>query len=84
MLTIENTVRLGLVLIVASAALDVLLALAGGGHGEHHGLPERTAHVIALVGMVLVMAGVVTFGARRHSHRRQRAAARGGSSDAPR
>lgn len=86
MLTIENAIRVGLVLVVLSAVLDVIVTVAGGGHAGRHGLlPEHTAHLIGLVGMVLVLAGVVGFGVRRHLDRRQRAAARsGGPSHAPR
>ena len=58
--------RIGLLLMVAAGALDVVVHLTAGAHGGHHGLGvEHAAHLLGVVGMVLVLAGVVTYGARR-------------------
>jgi hypothetical protein len=79
MLTIENGKRLvleaggfpalsrvGLVLMVFAGAFDVVVHLAAGEHTGHHGFGlEHAAHLLGVVGMVLVLAGVVTYGARR-------------------
>lgn len=67
----------GLVVMVAAGALDVVLHLGGAGHFEHHSLvSEHLAHGLGVAGMVLVLAGVATHGARRQL--RQRAARTGG------
>lgn len=69
--------RSGLVLMVAAAAIDVIVHATAGEHAGHHGFgPEHAAHLLGVVGMVLVLAGVVTYGARRQL--RQRAARNGG------
>ena len=92
MLTIENGKRLvleaaalpaltrvGLLLMVAAGAFDVVVHLAAGEHAGHHGFgPGHAAHLLGVVGMVLVLAGVVTFGARRQL---RRAAAKPGGLD---
>lgn len=69
--------RIGLALMVAAGAVDVLVHAAGGDHTGHHGLgPEHAAHLLGVIGMVLVLTGVVTYGARRQL--RRAAAKRGG------
>lgn len=71
--------RVGLLLLVAAGVLDVVVHLAAGEHGGHHGFGlEHAAHLLGVVGMVLVLAGVVTFGARRQL---RRAAAKPGGLD---
>src|SRR5687767_12270777 len=83
MLTIENDNRLvheaaafpalsriGLLLMVAAGAFDVLVHLTAQAHVGHDGLGlEHVAHLLGVVGMVLVLAGVVTFGVRRQLRR---------------
>jgi hypothetical protein len=62
--------RAGLVLMVAAAVGDVAIHVALGERGAHqHDLgPEHIAHLLGVAGMVVVLAGVAMFGARR-SHR---------------
>ena len=74
--------RAGLLLIVAAGIADVIVHLAAGDHAEHHGFsPEDAAHLLGVVGMVLVLAGVVTYGARLHFSRRSGGAAKHGGPD---
>lgn len=71
--------RIGLLLMVAAGSLDVIVHLASGDHAGHQGFgPEHAAHLIGVVGMVLVLAGVVIHGARRQF---RRAAAKPGGLD---
>jgi hypothetical protein len=75
--------RIGVLLLPVAAALDVFVHLAAGEHaasGGHSGV-EHMAHLLGVVGMVLVLAGVVAYGARRQLNRRRDAADRR-SSDA--
>ena len=67
----------GLVVMVAASALEVLLHLGGPGPSEHHRLvSERLAYALGVAGMALVLAGVATHGARNQL--RPRAARTGG------
>lgn len=69
---------LGLVLMAAAGVLDVVVHLGSAGHHAHESfVSEHFTHLIGIAGMVLVMAGLVIHGARRH-HRRPRAARHGG------
>jgi hypothetical protein len=62
--------RAGLLLMAAAGATDVIVHLASGDNAAHHGFgPEHAAHLLGVVGMVLVLAGVVAFGARRQLRR---------------
>ena len=62
--------RVGMLLMVAAGAFDVVVHLTGGEHAGHHGFgAEHAAHLLGVVGMVLVLAGVVTYGARRQLRR---------------
>lgn len=71
--------RVGLLLMVAAGAFDVVVHLAAGEHAGHYRFgPEHAAHLVGVVGMVLVLAGVVTDGARRQL---RRAAAKPGGLD---
>jgi uncharacterized protein YjeT (DUF2065 family) len=71
--------RVGLLLMVAAGAFDVVVHLTAGEHAGHHGFgAEHAAHLLGVVGMVLVLAGVVTYGARRQL---RRAAAKPGGLD---
>ena len=64
---------------VAAGALDVVVHLTAGEHAGHHGFgPEQAAHLLGVVGMVLVLVGVVTYGALRQL---RRAAAKPGGLD---
>lgn len=83
MLTIENgrrfareasgfpaLTRIGLLVMVAAGALDVVVHLMASEHAGHHVFGvEHAAHVLGVVGMVLVLAGVVAYGARRQLRR---------------
>ena len=58
--------RIGLAVMVAAAALDVAIHLLAAPHGAHGSFSmEHAAHMLGIAGMVLVLAGVVTHGARR-------------------
>jgi hypothetical protein len=72
--------RIGLAVMLVAGVMDTVVHLLGnGGHAAHHGLfPEHAAHVMGIVGMVLVLAGVVINGARRQLSRRAPAAINGG------
>jgi hypothetical protein len=62
--------RVGLLVMVAAGALDVVVHLTGVEHAGHHGFGvEHAAHLSGVVGMVLVLAGVVAYGARRQLRR---------------
>jgi len=62
--------RVGLLLMVAAGVFDVVVHLASGEHAGHHEFgPEQLAHLLGVVGMVLVLTGVVTYGARRQLRR---------------
>jgi hypothetical protein len=62
--------RAGLLLMVAAGAFDVIVHLTAGDHASHHGFGlEHAAHLLGVVGMVLVLAGVVIHGARRQLRR---------------
>ncbi|MGH2456613.1 MAG: hypothetical protein ACRDHD_10210 [Candidatus Limnocylindria bacterium] len=62
--------RAGLALMVVAGAMDVIVHLTAGEHAGHHGLgPEHVAHLLGVVGMVFVLAGVVSHGARRQLRR---------------
>lgn len=63
----------------AAAVVDVVGHLAAGQHPGQHALgPEHAAHLLGVVGMVLVLSGVVVHGARRQL---RRAAAKPGGLD---
>jgi hypothetical protein len=71
--------RGGLLLVVAAGVMDVMVHATAGGHVGHHGYgAEHLAHLLGVVGMVLVLAGVVIHGARRQL---RRAAAQPGGLD---
>jgi hypothetical protein len=67
---------LGSAVAAAGLALDVAvhLALPADGHEHLHAAfspSEHTAHLVVMLGMVLILAGVVADGARRQRARRQ-------------
>lgn len=62
--------RVGLLLMIAAGAFDVVVHLSAAEHAGHHGFGlEQAAHLLGVVGMVLVLAGVVVYGARRQLRR---------------
>lgn len=68
---------LGLGLMAVGGLLDVVVHLGPMHEGPHGGFEaEHGAHLVGIAGMVLVLAGVVSHGARRQL--RQRAARTGG------
>jgi hypothetical protein len=88
MLTIESTRRLwtdigrlplltraGVLMLPVAGAFDVIVHLAAGEGAGHSGI-EHVAHLLGVVGMVLVLTGVVAHGARRQFDRRRTAANR--------
>lgn len=71
--------RIGLAAMVIGAVLDVVVNLAAGPHAMHHRVDfAHLGHLLAIVGMVLVLAGVAIHGARRQLSRRDPAADSGG------
>ena len=69
--------RGGLLLIVAAGVGDVAVHLLSGAHAGHHGFGlAHLAHLLGVVGMVLVLIGVVADGVRRQFDRRPPAANR--------
>lgn len=76
--------RIGLVGMVLGAVLDIAMSVMAGPHVMHQGMQmgvNHTGHLIALAGMVLVLAGVVFDGARRQRIRRSSAAKDSGGLD---
>lgn len=72
--------KLGLALMVFAGVFDVAVHLMTDVHAHHHeafGL-EQLAHLLGIAGMLLVLAGVVVYGARRQL---RRAAAKPGGLD---
>ena len=69
--TLPAASRVGVVVIVIAGVTDVAVHLFGADPGAHdHGFAaEHLAHLMGIAGMVLVLAGVIAHGARRH-HRR--------------
>ena len=66
-------VLIGMLLMAGGGVLDVILHLGPQSHHAHESFGwEHLAHLVGIAGMVLVLAGVVTHGARRQL--RQRAA----------
>ena len=62
--------RIGLLVMVTGAALEVVTSVTAGPHAMHHGSGVTHAgHLVALVGMVLVLAGVAIFGSPRQRSR---------------
>ena len=58
--------RIGLGVMVVAATLDIAFHLLAAPHGAHGSWGvEHTAHVLGIAGTVLVLAGLVTHGARR-------------------
>jgi hypothetical protein len=77
--------RAGIVILVAAGISDVVIHLVAGEHGASHSGIAHVAHLLGIVGMVLVLAGIVVHGARRHlSSRRGAATHPGGTRDAHR
>ena len=88
MLTIEGTrrvtrdigrvpllTRIGALMLPVAVAFDVVVHVAAGQHTGHSGI-EHVAHLLGVVGMVLVLTGVVADGVRRQFDRRRPAATR--------
>ena len=70
---------LGVAVIVAGVALDLVvhLALPADGHQHVHAgfsPSEHTAHLVVMLGMTLPLGGVVVVGARRQLQRQDRPA----------
>ena len=73
-------VLIGLLLMAVGGVLDVMLHLGPVSHHGHEPFgSEHVAHLVGIAGMVLVLAGVVTHGARRRA--RQRATRSNGGFD---
>ncbi len=66
---IPAAARIGLVLMLAGAAMAVFGHLLGGPHAGHHGTGgldiTQMGHLLALIGMVIAWTGIVIDGARR-------------------
>lgn len=62
--------RIGLLVMVTGAVVEIATSVMASPHAMHHGSGMTHAgHLVALVGMVLVLAGVAIFGARRQRSR---------------
>ncbi len=73
--------RIGLAVIVMAGLMDVSGPRGGNGRRTQRitaFLPEHAAHLLGVVGMVLVLAGVLIHGARRQLNGRTGAAINGG------
>ena len=60
--------RAGLLLLVGGLLIDLISPLLGGAHASHHAAEAHLGHLVAMAGMVAVLAGVVIDGVR-HQHR---------------
>ena len=70
-------VVLGLAVMAAGGAVDVVVHVGAVGHHSHAGIgAEHVAHLAGIAGMLVVLAGVVIHGIRRS--RRHQAASQGG------
>jgi hypothetical protein len=80
LLSLPLITRIGLAILVLGGLADVAAHLEANAHSDHlheHTISELSAHLIAFVGMVATLLGVVLDGARRsHFGHRGRAAAR--------
>ena len=70
---------LGMAVAILGVALDLVVHLSAAADGHEHvhagfTLSEHAAHLVVMVGMVLILAGVVVDGARRQLSRRVRPA----------
>ena len=70
---------LGVAVAILGVALDLVVHLSAPADGHEHvhagfTLSEHAAHLVVMVGMVLILAGVVVDGARRQLNRRLRPA----------
>jgi hypothetical protein len=66
---------LGMAVAVLGVGLDLVVHLSAAGDGHEHvhvgfTLSEHAAHLVVMVGMVLILAGVVVDGVRRQLSRR--------------
>jgi hypothetical protein len=62
--------RIGLAVMVSGALLDIAINLTGSPHAMHHAMgPNHLGHLVALAGMVLVLAAVVISAVRRQRSR---------------
>jgi hypothetical protein len=56
----------GLLLLVGGLLIDLIGPLFVGNHASHHAAEAHIGHVVAMAGMVAVLAGVVIDGVRQH------------------
>jgi hypothetical protein len=56
----------GLLLLVGGLLIDLFGPLFGGSHASHHAADAHLGHLVAMAGMVAVLAGVVIDGVRQH------------------
>ena len=70
---LPTLVRIGLALMPLAFLGDVVVHIAPVAHHHHAGFApqEHIAHLLGILAMVLVLAGVVIDGARRHRSRRR-------------
>lgn len=60
----------GVVVMIVAGVADVTVHLMADGHHHPDGVLAHGAHLLGIAGMVLVLVGLVAFGARRSVGRR--------------
>lgn len=61
---------IGVLVMVGAGVADVTVHLLAAGHHHPDGVLAHGAHLLGFAGMVLVLVGLLAFGARRSSGRR--------------
>lgn len=58
--------QVGLLLLVGGLLIDLIGPLFGGSHASDHAAEAHLGHIVAMAGMVAVLAAVVIHGVRQH------------------
>lgn len=70
MLRIPRISAVGIVVMIIAGVADVAVHLLTGGHHHPEAAWAHGAHLLGIAGMVLVLVGLIAFGARRSVGRR--------------